>query len=310
MKINLANIKKAMNLINKRECVAIPTETVYGIAGNAYSDTACKRIFRLKKRPANNPLIIHYYNLKKLKSDCDFNDDFLKLYKRFCPGPITFILNQKKTSKISKVATNKKNTLAVRFPKHPIARKLLKNLKFPIAAPSANISSRISAVTSSDVKDDFGKKIKYILEGGKSSVGVESTIIDLRKNPKILRLGGLEVESIQKILKKKISININPSKISAPGQSRIHYSPGIPIRLNVKKIKKNEAFLLIKKSKIKKPNYYFLSKKGNLKEAVKNLYTILRKIKKDKYKSIAVDKIPNQGIGKTINDRLLRASKF
>ena len=310
MKINLANIKKAMNLLNKRECVAIPTETVYGIAGNAYSDTACKKIFRLKKRPANNPLIIHYYNLKKLKSDCDFNDDFLKLYNRFCPGPITFILNQKKTSKISKVATNKKNTLAVRFPKHPIARKLLKHLKFPIAAPSANISSRISAVTSSDVKDDFGKKIKYILEGGKSSVGVESTIIDLRKNPKILRLGGLEIGSIQKILKKKISININPSKISAPGQSRIHYSPGIPIRLNVKKIKKNEAFLLIKKRKIKKPNYYFLSKKGNLKEAVKNLYTILRKIKKDNYKSIAVDKIPNKGIGKTINDRLLRASKF
>ena len=310
MKINLANIKKAKNLLNKRECVAIPTETVYGIAGNAYSDTACKKIFRLKKRPVNNPLIIHYYNLKKLKSDCDFNDDFLKLYKRFCPGPITFILNQKKTSKISKVATNKKNTLAVRFPKHPVARKLLKHLKFPIAAPSANISSRVSAVTSSDVKDDFGNKIKYILEGGKSSVGVESTIIDLRKNPKILRLGGLEVGSIQKILKKKISININPSKISAPGQSRIHYSPGIPIRLNVKKIKKNEAFLLIKKSKIKKPNYYFLSKKGNLKEAVKNLYTILRKIKKDNYKSIAVDKIPNKGIGKTINDRLLRASKF
>ena len=310
MKINLANIKKAMNLLNKRECVAIPTETVYGIAGNAYSDTACKKIFRLKKRPANNPLIIHYYNLKKLKSDCDYNDDFLKLYKRFCPGPITFILNQKKTSKISKVATNKKNTLAVRFPKHPVARKLLKHLKFPIAAPSANISSRVSAVTSSDVKDDFGNKIKYILEGGKSSVGVESTIIDLRKNPKILRLGGLEVGSIQKIMKKKISININPSKISAPGQSRIHYSPGIPIRLNVKKIKKNEAFLLIKKRKIKKPNYYFLSKKGDLKEAVKNLYTILRKIKKDNYKSIAVGKIPNKGIGKTINDRLLRASKF
>ena len=310
MKINLANIKKAKNLLNKRECVAIPTETVYGIAGNAYSDTACKKIFRLKKRPANNPLIIHYYDLKKLKSDCDLNDDFLKLYKRFCPGPITFILNQKKTSKISKVATNKKNTLAVRFPKHPVARKLLKHLKFPIAAPSANISSRVSAVTSLDVKDDFGNKIKYILEGGKSSVGVESTIIDLRKNPKILRLGGLEVGSIQKIMKKKISININPSKISAPGQSRIHYSPGIPIRLNVKKIKNNEAFLLIKKRKIKKPNYYFLSKKGDLKEAVKNLYTILRKIKKDNYKSIAVDKIPNKGIGKTINDRLLRASKF
>ena len=310
MKINLANIKKARNLLNKRECVAIPTETVYGIAGNAYSDTACKKIFRLKKRPMNNPLIIHYYDLKKLKDDCDLNIDFLNLYKRFCPGPITFILNQKKKSKISKIATNKKNTLAVRFPKHPVARILLKHLKFPIAAPSANISSRVSAVTSSDVKDDFGKKIKYILEGGRSSVGVESTIIDLRKKPKILRLGGLEVETLQKILKKKILINTNPSKISAPGQLRIHYSPGIPIRLNVKKIKKDEAFLLIKKNKINKTNYYFLSKKGDLKEAAKNLYTILRKIKKDNYKSIAVDKIPNIGIGKTINDRLLRASKF
>ena len=310
MKINLANIKKAKNLLNKRECIAIPTETVYGIAGNAYSDVACKKIFQLKKRPANNPLIIHYYDLKKLKGDCDLNDDFLKLYKRFCPGPITFILNQKKTSKISKVATNKKNTLAVRFPKHPVARILLKHLKFPIAAPSANISSRISAVTSSDVKDDFGKKIKFVLEGGRSTIGVESTIIDLRKKPKILRLGGLEVRFIQKILKKKISININPSKILAPGQSRIHYSPGIPIRINVKRIKKNEAFLSIKKSKINKTSNYFLSKKGNLKEAVKNLYTILRKIKKDNYKSIAVDKIPNKGLGETINERLLRASKF
>ena len=310
MKINLANIKKAKNLLNKSECVAIPTETVYGIAGNAYSDTACKKIFKLKKRPKSNPLIVHYYDLKKLKVDCDINNNFRKLYKRFCPGPITFILNLKKTSKISKVVTNQKNTLAVRFPKHPITRHLLKNLNYPIAAPSANISKRISAVCSSDVKDDFGKKIKYVLEGGKSYIGVESTIVDLRKKPKILRLGGLEIEIIQKILKKKIAFNINPSKISAPGQLKIHYSPGIPMRLNVKKIKNNEAFLSIKKKKINKSNYYFLSKKGNLKEAAKNLYATLRKIKKDNYKSIAIGKIPNKGIGKTINDRLLRASKF
>ena len=99
MKINLANIKKAIKHLNKNECVAIPTETVYGLSGNAYSNKACEKIFRLKKRPTNNPLIIQYYNLKKLKSDCDLNDDFLKLYKRFCPGPITFILNQKKKIK-------------------------------------------------------------------------------------------------------------------------------------------------------------------------------------------------------------------
>ena len=310
MKINLANIKKARNLLNIGECIAIPTETVYGIAGNAYSDTACKKIFKLKKRPKKNPLIVHYYDLKRLESDCNLNGDFLKLYKNFCPGPITFILNLKKTTKISRVATNQKNTLAVRFPKHPVTRNLLKMLKFPVAAPSANISTRVSAVTSKDVRDDFGNKIKYILEGGKSSIGIESTIIDLRNKPKILRLGGLELKFIKKILKKKLSVNVNPSKISAPGQFKIHYSPGIPIRLNVKKIKDNEAYLLIKKKKITKANYYFLSKKGDLKEAAKNLYTTLRKIKKNKHKSIAVCKIPNKGLGRTINDRLKRASKF
>ena len=310
MKINLSNIKKAGKLLNKSECVAIPTETVYGLAGNAYSDLACKRIYKLKKRPRNNPLIVHFYNYQNLENDCNFNDNFIKLYKKFCPGPITFILDLKKNSKISKIVTNKRDTLAVRFPKHPVTRSLLKKLKYPIAAPSANISSRVSAVTSNDVKDDFGKKIKYILEGGRSNIGVESTIIDLRKNPRILRLGGIDIKNIKKILGKKILIDINPDKISAPGQLKIHYSPGIPVRLNVKKIKKDEAYLLIRKKKVNKANYYFLSKKGNLKEAAKNLYSTLRKIKKNKYKSIAVSRIPNKGLGKTINDRLLRASKF
>ena len=310
MKINLANIKKAKNLLNKNECIAIPTETVYGLAANAYSDQACRKIFKLKNRPKNNPLIVHYYDFRKVKEDCYLNDSFFKLYKKFCPGPITFILNLKEKSKISKIVTNKKNTLAVRFPKHPITRNLLRILEFPIAAPSANISTRISAVTSNDVRDDFGKKIKYILEGGKSTIGVESTIIDLRKKPKILRLGGLDVKNIQKILKKKISFDIHPSKVSSPGQLKIHYSPGIPIRLNIKKFRKDEACLFIKKKIKNRANYFFLSKKGNLKEAAKNLYSTLRKIKKNKYKSIAVSKIPNKGLGKTINDRLLRASKF
>ena len=310
MKINLANIKKAKNLLNMSECVAIPTETVYGLAGNAYSNKACKKIFNLKKRPKNNPLIVHYYDYKDLKIDCNFNKNFLKLYKKFCPGPITFILDLKNNSKISKLVTNQKRTLAVRFPKHPVTRNLLKVLKFPLAAPSANLSKRVSAVCASDVKEDFGKKIKYILEGGKSSIGLESTIIDIRKNPKILRLGGLDISAIQSVLNQKIKIQNNPLIISAPGQSKLHYSPGIPIRLNVKKIKNKEAYVLIKKKGLTKSNYYFLSKNGNLKEAAKNLYSTLRKIKKDKFESIAVSKIPNKGLGKTINDRLIRASKF
>ena len=310
MKINLANIKKAQKLLKKSECVAIPTETVYGLAGNAYSDKACKKIYKIKKRPKNNPLIVHYLNNQILKKDCNFNNDFLKLYRVFCPGPITFILDLKKNSKISKIVTNKKNTLAVRFPKHPVTRNLLKRLKFPLAAPSANLSTKVSAVCSSDVKQDFGNKIKYVLEGGKSSIGLESTIIDLRKKPKILRLGGLDISVIQKVLKQKIKINNNPSKISVPGQFKLHYSPGIPIRLNPKKVQDKEAYLLIKKGKIKKSNYFYLSKNGNLTEAAQNLYSTLRKIKNHKYKSIAVSKIPNKGLGKTINDRLNKASKF
>ena len=310
MKSNLANIKKAIKLLKLGECIAIPTETVYGLAANAYSDKACKKIFKLKKRPKNNPLIVHYFDHKDLIKDCNFNNDFIKLYRNFCPGPITFILDLKKNSKISKFVTNKKKTLAVRFPKHPITRNLLKRLNFPLAAPSANLSKRVSAVCSSHVKEDFGKKIKYILEGGRSSIGLESTIIDLRKKPKILRLGGLDFSTIQSVLNQKVKIQNNPSKISAPGQFKLHYSPGIPIRLNIKKVKDNEAYILIREKKITKSNYYFLSKKGDLKEAAKNLYSTLRKIKKNNHLSIAVSRIPNKGLGKTINDRLIRASKF
>ncbi len=310
MKTIQSNIKKAKKYLDNDDCIAVPTETVYGLAGNAYSNKAVKKIFKLKKRPSNNPLIIHYYNMNELKKDCNINDNFKKLYKRFSPGPITYVLSVKKNSKISKFATNKQKSLAVRFPKHSLFRKLLKNLDYPLAAPSANISTKLSSVQASDVKEEFGSNIKYVLNGGKCNIGVESTIINLTNKPTLLRFGGLEISKIEKILKKKISININSKKKIAPGQFPLHYSPGVPLRVNVKKSKSNEAFVLIKKRNINSKNYYYLSKKKNLKEAAKNLYSILRKIKKDGYKMIAVEKIPNIGIGKTINDRLNRASKY
>ena len=310
MKTIQSNIKKAKKYLDNDDCIAVPTETVYGLAGNAYSNKAVKKIFKLKKRPSNNPLIIHYYNMNELKKDCNINDNFKKLYKRFSPGPITYVLSVKKNSKISKFATNKQKSLAVRFPKHSLFRKLLKNLDYPLAAPSANISTKLSSVQASDVKEEFGSKIKYVLNGGKCNIGVESTIINLTNKPTVLRFGGLEISKIEKILKKKISININSKKKIVPGQFPLHYSPGVPLRVNVKKSWSNEAFVLIKKRNINSKNYYYLSKKKNLKEAAKNLYSILRKIKKDGYKMIAVEKIPNIGIGKTINDRLNRASKY
>ena len=310
MKSIQSNIKKAKKYLDKNDCIAVPTETVYGLAGNAYSNIAVKKIFKLKKRPVNNPLIVHYYDINKLKQDCYINDNFIKLFNKFSPGPITFILKLKKDSKISNFVTNKQKTLAVRFPKHLLFRKLLKNLNYPLAAPSANISTKLSSVQASDVIEEFGSKIKYILNGGKCKIGVESTIINLTAKPTILRFGGLDISKIEKILKKRIVIDTNSKKKIAPGQFPLHYSPGIPLRTNVKDPKNNEAFLLIKKRKITFKNYYYLSKKNDLKQAAKNLYSLLRSIKKDGYKMIAVEKIPNIGIGKTLNDRLNRASKF
>ena len=310
MKSIQSNIKKAKKYLDKNDCIAVPTETVYGLAGNAYSNIAVKKIFKLKKRPVNNPLIVHYYDINKLKQDCYINDNFIKLFNKFSPGPITFILKLKKDSKISNFVTNKQKTLAVRFPKHLLFRKLLKNLNYPLAAPSANISTKLSSVQVSDVIEEFGSKIKYILNGGKCQIGVESTIINLTTKPTILRFGGLDILKIEKILKKKVVIDTNSKKKIAPGQFPLHYSPGIPLRTNVKDPKNNEAFLLIKKRKITFKNYYYLSKKNDLKQAAKNLYSLLRSIKKDGYKMIAVEKIPNIGIGKTLNDRLNRASKF
>jgi L-threonylcarbamoyladenylate synthase len=310
MKFNHSNIKKAKKYLNKNYCIGVPTETVYGLAANAYSDCAVQKIYKLKKRPKSNPLIVHYSSIKDLKKDCLINDNFIKLYKKFSPGPITYILNLRTDSKISKIATNNKKNLAVRFPKHKIFKELLRVLDYPVAAPSANVYTKISAVKSLDVKEDFGNKIKFILDGGKCNIGIESTIIDIRNKPIILRLGGLEISKIEKILGKKIKININPVKKKFPGQSHLHYSPGIPLRMNIIKPKKSDAYILLKKKNITYPNYFYLSKKNNLKEAAKNLYSLLRKIKRKGYKSIAVEKIQNIGIGQSINDRLERASKF
>jgi L-threonylcarbamoyladenylate synthase len=310
MKPDQSNIKKAKKYLDKNDCIAVPTETVYGLAGNAYSDASVKKIFKLKRRPKSNPLIVHYFNISRLKNDCHINDNFIKLYKKFSPGPLTYILKLKKNSAISKFATNKKKTLAVRFPKHALFRKLLKDLDYPLAAPSANISTKLSSVQVTDVIEEFGTKIKYVLDGGRCKIGVESTIINLLNKPTILRLGGLDVSKIKKILKKKILFKTISKKIISPGQFPLHYSPGVPLRTNAKKPKINEAFVLIKKRKVTFKNYYYLSKKNNLRQSAKNLYSLLRKIKNDGYKMIAVEKIKNQGLGKTINDRLFRASKY
>ena len=307
-KPNYVNVKKAKKNINNNNIIAMPTETVYGLAGNAYSNKAIKKIFYLKKRPNFNPLIIHFKSLKDLKKDAIINDSFLKLYKNFCPGPITFVLNKNPKSNISNLATANKNTIAVRFPKHKITKKLLKILNVPLAAPSANISSKLSPTCAADVIDEFGDKIKFVLDGGVCKIGLESTIVDLTGKPILLRHGSITAEEINKVLNKKIKIGKKLKKIKSPGQLKSHYYPGIPVFMNKRGPLINGAFITFGKKNKNTKNIFNLSKKGILKKFANNLYSTMRKIKKRGYTSISVRKIPNYGIGSAINERLKKAS--
>ena len=307
-KPTLRNLKRAKKNIENNNLIGLPTETVYGLAGNAYSNISVKKIYDLKKRPSINPLIIHFYSIKNLEKDLIYNRSFRKIYKAFCPGPITFILKKNSKSKISKKATAGKNTIAVRFPKHPVARKLLKILKVPLAAPSANMSSKLSPTCASDVRDEFKNKIKLILNGGKCKIGLESTILDLTGKPKILRHGFITAKKIGKILGKRVLISKKSKTIKSPGQLNLHYSPGIPVYMNKIRPKESGAFISFGKKFKNDKNYFNLSKKNNLNEAAANLYKIMRTIKKRKFKSISVCRIPDMDLGNAINERLKKAS--
>ena len=191
-------LKKSVKNLNNGNIIAIPTETVYGLGGNAYSKNSIKKIYRLKGRPRSNPLIIHYYSLKDVSKDIFINESLIKLYNQFCPGPITFILKKKNGSKIHPLASAKLKTVAVRFPKHKIVRSILKRIKFPLAMPSANKSTSVSPVSAEDVIDEFKKMIKLVIDGGNCKIGIESTVIDLTAAPKILRPGIINKELIEK----------------------------------------------------------------------------------------------------------------
>ena len=304
---NKKGLNKTIKNLNNENIVGLPTETVYGLAGNAYSIRAINKIFKLKKRPKKNPLIIHYNSIKDIRNDVLLNNNFFKLYKKFCPGPLTFILKKNKKSKITSSALANLNTVAIRFPSNRIIKTILKFIEFPLAMPSANLSSGLSPVCALDVFEEFKKKLKIIINGGKSKIGIESTVIDLTSKPKILRPGIIGANEINKIL--KINLVKKRSKIKSPGMLKKHYSPGIPVIIGKMKKGPSHAFIVFGKKYENSNNYFNLSKKADLKEAASNLYKIMRKIKKDGYKKIFVGKIPNIGPGIAINDRLKRASK-
>ena len=277
---NRKTLGKTINYLKNGNVAALPTETVYGLGGNAYKESSVLKIFNLKGRPKSNPLIIHYYNLQDAINDIEINEYFLKLYKQFCPGPITFILNKKIHTKINHLASAKLKTVAVRFPKHKIIRSILKKIDFPLAMPSANKSENISPVCAEDVLDEFKNKVRVIMDGGKCKIGLESTVIDLTNIPEILRPGIINKNLIEKVLKLKFKKSTKNKIVKAPGMMKKHYSPGIPVLINQKKHDEKSAFIYLGSRYQNKKKFFSLSKKSNLNEAASNLYKIFRIIKK------------------------------
>ena len=303
-------LKISLKNLNNGNIVGLPTETVYGLGGNAYSKKSIKKIYKLKGRPKSNPLILHYSNLKDASRDIIINEKLKKLYDHFCPGPITFVLKKKQKSKICTLALANLNTVAIRFPQHKVVKSILRCINFPLAMPSANKSTNVSPVTAEDVFDEFKKKIQLIINGGKCKVGIESTVIDLTYEPKILRPGIISKNSIEKILKQKLKKKITISKKKSPGMMKKHYSPGIPVLINQKKHDGKSAFIYLGNKHKNKKNFFSLSKNQDLNEAASNLYKLLRLVKRKGYKKIQICKIPSTGSGIAINDRIKRASNF
>ncbi len=307
-------LKKALILLKNQKLVAIKTETVYGLACDSSSGAAIKKIFSLKKRPLINPLIIHVDSVELAEKISVINNDSIKIMKEFWPGPLTLILNRKKNNLVHQLAVSGLETIAVRIPSSKFVLSLIRKLNKPIAAPSANESGYISATDADHVVDSFGDKVDLIINSGRTDHGVESTILDMTTNPyEIKRLGVIDFEAIKEKLGKNIKIlNLSDKKIfrpNSPGQMLKHYAPKTPLSLNIDKPNSDDAFLDFGNKNLSSHQPTLnLSKSSNLKEAAFNLFYFLRKLDKYSKKRIVVAPIPDKGIGKTINERLRRAT--
>jgi L-threonylcarbamoyladenylate synthase len=303
-------INLAKNLLETGNLVIFPTETVYGLGCDATNIEAIKKIYKLKKRPNSNPLICHFKNLKQVKSNFEISNLDFQLIKLFWPGPLTLILKKKKLSLINGLLSNKSNLVGCRIPANKTALALLEAVDFPIAAPSANIATKITSTSPNHISEDLRKHV-YILDGGNSLLGLESTVLQTINNKiKVLRLGSITIEEITNKLSKNVEIEIqNFNSTHSPGNQIRHYAPNLPIRINVNEVKKNECLLNFGQNNLKSLICeYNLSPDGNLNEAGKNFFNYLHLIDKCECSGIAVASIPNFGLGKTINDRLKRAS--
>lgn len=312
------NINKAAKTLQENNIIAIPTETVYGLAGNAYSDEAIKKIYALKKRPLYNPLIIHIKSAEFLsKVTVDIPKVAFKLAEEFWPGPLTLVL--KKQPHISDLVTSGKDTVAIRVPNHPLTLKLLNQLEFPVAAPSANPFGSISPTTAQHVHAYFKNQLDVILEGGACKKGIESTIIGFEnEKPIVYRLGSLSIERIEKKIGAiGTKTHVDNNTPIAPGMLSRHYAPETETFLtdNIENFitenasKKIGALVFLSPVKQKVMHQEILSKTGNLDEAAQNLYAAMHRLDQLELDMIVAEKLPEIGLGKTINDKLQRATK-
>lgn len=299
--LNPDDLDFAREILKSGELLAFPTETVYGLGGNAYSDDAVIKIFQCKKRSQFNPISVCYFSFRKALSDVEITKEAGLLAENFLPGALTLILRRKDDCKISWLCSAGKNTIGIRVPNHPVALNLLKNLDFPLAAPSANISSGLSSTTALDVCKSLKSENLHVLDGGICNLGIESTIVDLSEyHPKILRVGAISKEELEDKCKIKFIMNTD-SKFS-------HYKPKKPVLLNVQYVKEDDALLAFGTPVLKTKYCLNLSEKSDLKEAAKNLFSMLHSLDSSDAKRICVMPIPNIGIGQAINDRLEKAS--
>lgn len=338
VKVNSKNpekeiIKKAAKIIQKGGLVAFPTETVYGLGANALNKKAVRKIFEVKGRPLDNPIIVHiadFKDLKKLAKKIPKKVEILS--KKFWPGPLTLILFKKKV--VPDEVTAQRKTVAIRMPKNKIALELIKMSRLPIAAPSANLAGRPSATTAEDVFDDFDKKIDLILDGGKTEIGLESTVLDLTsKTPQILRPGGISFERIKKILK---NLKLHPSllgkklkgKAKSPGMKYRHYAPRAKlilvkgeieemkegIKKLIKKYKKLAKKIGVMATSETKDEYsganlvISLGSRKNLRQIAKNLFRALRRFDRKGVEIILAETFPKKGMGLAIMDRIEKAA--
>ncbi len=303
-------ISRAARLLRDGALVAFPTETVYGLGGDATSDRAVARIFAAKDRPRFNPLIVHVPGLAEAEPLGEFDERARIAARHFWPGPLTLVLPRRTSGGLSLLASAGLDTVGLRAPRHPVAQSLLRATGKPIASPSANRSGRVSPTTAAHVAAELGKSVALILDAGPCPVGLESTVLDLTgRLPVLLRPGAVTLEQLAELLGNIETLQTASEAPRAPGSLPSHYAPDLPLRFDALEARPGEALLAFGAEA--PPGFaevLWLSRAGDLAEAAANLFALLRQADRPEFTGIAVMPIPERGLGRAINDRLRRAA--